>query len=157
MLDAPTHLPADVVATVEKMAEFKVRNGEQFEIMIRAKEANNPKFSFLFDPSSPGASYYQLRVAQLQKSLTPSASPMQPPAWGSMPTHLPPPRPPAAPYAAQPMMPRVASHPTATPVRKRPPCSGSLGLIPWPDTVVCSCIRARVRACLCTGSTLCPR
>ena len=43
-----------------------MRNGPNFEMMIRARESDNPTLAFLFDTSSPGFAYYQKRVAQLQ-------------------------------------------------------------------------------------------
>ena len=44
---ATAELPPDVAAAVDKMAEFKVRNGDAFEKMIREKHSNDPKFAFL--------------------------------------------------------------------------------------------------------------
>ena len=57
-------LPADVVAAVDKMAEFKARHGEAFETLIKQKQRDNPKFAFLFDQSSAAHAYYLHRVAQ---------------------------------------------------------------------------------------------
>ena len=47
------------------MAEFKVRNGEAFESLIKQKQRDNPKFSFLFDTASPAHAYYQYKVSQV--------------------------------------------------------------------------------------------
>ena len=65
MGDAAANLPADVIAAVDKMAEFKFRNGDGFERMIREKHSQDPKFSFLFDTSSPAHAYYQRKLASL--------------------------------------------------------------------------------------------
>ena len=43
------HNAHHVCAPRAQMAEFKVRNGEAFESMIRDKQCDNPTFSFLFD------------------------------------------------------------------------------------------------------------
>ena len=59
------NLPADVLAAVDKMANFKVRNGESFEALIREKQANDPRFAFLFDTTSAAHAYYQYRLATL--------------------------------------------------------------------------------------------
>ena len=58
-----------VRATVEKMAEFRARNGERFEAMIKQKHRGDPKFAFLFDAASAAHQYYQERVRELQKRL----------------------------------------------------------------------------------------
>ena len=94
------------MATIEKMAEFKVRNGEQFEVMVRQKESNNAKLAFLFDVTSPGHAYYQQRIAQLQNH-APAPPPPPPPGFSVPPpppmAHPPPPPPPG--YSVPPMMP----------------------------------------------------
>ena len=106
-------LPPDMMATIEKLAEFKVRNGEQFEAMIRQKESNNPKLAFLFDSRSPGHAYYQQKVAQLQKNPVPPPPPPQSANSGQGPPPPPPARPPPPPpppgYAVPPMMPPAPS------------------------------------------------
>jgi len=67
MREAAT-LPAEVIATVDKMAEFKVRNGEAFESIIKEKQSGSSKFDFLFDSTSPAHAYYKSKVDQLQAS-----------------------------------------------------------------------------------------
>lgn len=62
-LPPPPQLPNDeeMVQNIEILSEFVVKNGPEFENMARAKQAGNPKFSFLFDgaPSSDAAIGYQ--------------------------------------------------------------------------------------------------
>ncbi|KAL1507217.1 hypothetical protein AB1Y20_008067 [Prymnesium parvum] len=59
-------LSAEEIAAVEKMADYKVRNGDQFEALIKQKQQGNPKFAFLFDVASPAHAYYQQRFLQLK-------------------------------------------------------------------------------------------
>ena len=97
----PAGLPADVIAAVDKMAEFKVRNGDAFESMIRQKQRDNPKFAFLFDTSSPAHAYYQYKLSQFQQTLQPAPQP-QPHALPNA----------AAPYYAPQMLPQpIAPNP----------------------------------------------
>ena len=56
------------------MADYKVRNGDAFEKMIMDKQRENPKFSFLFDTSSPAHAYYHMKIVQLQAVLQASGS-----------------------------------------------------------------------------------
>jgi len=62
-LPPPPQVPNDeeMVQNIEILSEFVVKNGPEFENMARAKQAGNPKFSFLFDgaPSSDAAIGYQ--------------------------------------------------------------------------------------------------
>lgn len=51
---------------IEKTAEFLVSQGVQMEILMRAKEANNPKFQFL-NPDNPYHSIYK-QVLEKKKS-----------------------------------------------------------------------------------------
>jgi hypothetical protein len=99
MSDAPFAqlLTPEQIAAVDKMAEFKVRNGEAFESLIREKQRGNPKFSFLFDAASPAHAYYQYKLQILRQTLLPAQSaPPQPqqhppvapsPAYPPMPPH----------------------------------------------------------------------
>ena len=43
---AATSLSPEVMAAVDKMAEFKVRNGAAFESLIKERQRDNPNFSF---------------------------------------------------------------------------------------------------------------
>eukprot|EP00967_Tisochrysis_lutea_P120405 scaffold197354_cov30-Tisochrysis_lutea.AAC.2 len=45
---------------------FKVKNGDQFETLIKEKQRDNPMFSFLFEESTQAHQFYKLRVIQLQ-------------------------------------------------------------------------------------------
>jgi len=87
-------LPPDVLAAVDKMADFKVRNGESFEALIREKQRNDPRFAFLFDTTSPAHAYYQFRLATLYHSMPQQAPQPQVPtqAYGN----------PAQPFATAP-------------------------------------------------------
>lgn len=49
---------------IDKLAAFIARNGPQAEEMTRRKQANNPKFAFLY--GGPYLAYYQFRVATEQ-------------------------------------------------------------------------------------------
>mmetsp|Transcript_4154 Transcript_4154/g.9040 ORF Transcript_4154/g.9040 Transcript_4154/m.9040 type:complete len:357 (-) Transcript_4154:598-1668(-) len=72
------NLPPDVLAAVDKMADFKVRNGESFEALIREKQRNDPRFAFLFDTTSPAHAYYQFRLATLYHAIPqPQVPPVQ--------------------------------------------------------------------------------
>lgn len=103
-----TALPQEVVSAVDKMAEYQVRNGAQFETLIREKQRDNPKFSFLFDTASPAHGYYQHKLAQLQRSIgmsTPATQLQAPPPaapYYAPPQYYPPPAPVPAPYLPQP-------------------------------------------------------
>ena len=90
---AAAELPADVAAAVDKMAEFKVRNGDAFERMIREKHSNDPKFAFLFDTASAAHAYYQQRVAIIRATAHAATAPL---------SHAVPPPPPPPPAAALP-------------------------------------------------------
>uniref|UniRef100_A0A914V3Q6 SURP motif domain-containing protein n=1 Tax=Plectus sambesii TaxID=2011161 RepID=A0A914V3Q6_9BILA len=46
---------------IDKLAVFVVKNGTEFEEMTRQKQANNPRFAFLF--GGEHSQYYQYRLA----------------------------------------------------------------------------------------------
>jgi splicing factor 3A subunit 1 len=56
--------PAEIRAIVDKTAQFVAKNGSDFESKILAKEANNPKFSFM-KSESPYFAYYKQKVQDL--------------------------------------------------------------------------------------------
>ena len=61
---------------IEKTAEFILTQGAQMEILMRAKEANNPKFQFL-DPDNPYHSIYKQVLEKKRnrpKNYVPNAS-----------------------------------------------------------------------------------
>eukprot|EP01018_Ginkgo_biloba_P039225 Gb_00875 [translate_table: standard] len=62
-LYAPPQMPNDeeMIQNIEILSQFVVKNGPEFENMARAKQAGNPKFSFLFDgpPGSDAAIGFQ--------------------------------------------------------------------------------------------------
>lgn len=86
---AAAALPADVVAAVDKMAEFKAKHGEAFETLIKQKQRDNPKFSFLFDTSSPAHAYYMQKIAHLPQASAPIAPGTMPGMMPVTPTVLP--------------------------------------------------------------------
>ena len=82
-------LSAEEIAAVDKMADYKVRNGDAFEALIKQKQQGNPKFAFLFDLASPAHAYYQQRYHQLKAMAAaaetppvPQAAPLAPPTIG---------------------------------------------------------------------------
>eukprot|EP00249_Psilotum_nudum_P022724 c28624_g2_i1 orf=167-4159(+) len=50
----PSKMPSDpeIVKNIEVLASFVVKNGPEFELMARAKQAGDPKFAFLFEGES---------------------------------------------------------------------------------------------------------
>ena len=64
--------PRRLVATIEKTADYTIRNGEAFESLIREKQRHNPTFSFLFETSSPAHAFYQQKLALALHSLAAS-------------------------------------------------------------------------------------
>ena len=66
-MDVVSMLSAEERKTVEKMARYKARNGDDFENLIKEKHRDDPKFAFLFKTESPAHQYYQMRVAKLKK------------------------------------------------------------------------------------------
>jgi len=58
--------PKDIRSIVEKTAGYVARNGPIFEERIRAKEVNNPKFSFL-DPNDAYNSFYAWRLSEVRE------------------------------------------------------------------------------------------
>ena len=51
---------------IDKLAQFVARNGPDFEAMTKAKQKDNPKFSFLF--GGDFFNYYQYKVTTEQAS-----------------------------------------------------------------------------------------
>lgn len=49
----------EVLERIKKLVAYVARNGEQFEVKVREKEANNPHFSFLTDATSEQHHYYK--------------------------------------------------------------------------------------------------
>ena len=58
--------PKDIRKIVETTAGFVLRNGIPFEIRIREKEKNNPKFSFLSE-NDAYAPFYQWRLLEIRE------------------------------------------------------------------------------------------
>ena len=126
-------LSAEVMAAVDKMAEFKVRNGEAFEKLIREKQRDNPKFAFLFDTSSPAHAYYQQRLQALSQAAVP---PQQQYPQPQMFPH----QPPMMPYAQMPPHFAMAGAPLPPPP---PPPSGSLSAVQLPVGLLATVLRRR--------------
>lgn len=63
----------DLVKIIDKMVGFIVRNGPLFEESVRSREANNPKFRFLF--GGEGADYYTWKVYAARHGLPDNAPP----------------------------------------------------------------------------------
>jgi len=89
MATAAPGLTPEMVAAIDKLADFKVKNGEQFEALIRTKQRDNPTFAFLFDEASPGHAYYHRKVQEYtQAGLAALPAPgTMPPAPGTMPPY----------------------------------------------------------------------
>ena len=106
----PPQLPPEVLQAVEHLAEYRLSKGDAFEALVREKHRSDPRFAFLFDPSSPGHAYYQARVAQLQHQRAPAPPPMAyaPPPVGYA---QPPPHYHPGPYMPQPPFPTSAAPP----------------------------------------------
>ncbi|KAI9916218.1 hypothetical protein PsorP6_018256 [Peronosclerospora sorghi] len=52
----------EVKQRVDRLAQYVATDGFQFENAVRMREANNKKYSFLFEPQSATALYYRWRV-----------------------------------------------------------------------------------------------
>ncbi|CAL9147099.1 uncharacterized protein LOC103985642 isoform X1 [Musa acuminata AAA Group] len=69
---------------IDKLVEYAVKNGPEFEAMIRDKQHDNPAYSFLF--GGEGHNYYRYKLwlskrqsgAPFNQSFTPSSMPMMP-------------------------------------------------------------------------------
>ncbi|RWW70164.1 hypothetical protein BHE74_00022168, partial [Ensete ventricosum] len=69
---------------IDKLVEYAVKNGPEFEAMIRDKQHDNPAYSFLF--GGEGHNYYRYKLwlskrqsgAPFNHSFTPSSMPMMP-------------------------------------------------------------------------------
>ena len=51
-------ISADTRVAIELFVDFRLRQGAAFEKLVREKQANNPRFTFLFDTASPMHDYY---------------------------------------------------------------------------------------------------
>ncbi|KAG9459794.1 hypothetical protein H6P81_004302 [Aristolochia fimbriata] len=69
---------------IDKLVEYSVKNGPEFEAMIREKQQDNPAYSFLF--GAEGHAYYRYKFWL-------STRPPGPPFNTSFPTMIPPPNP----------------------------------------------------------------
>lgn len=58
--------PRDIRVVVEKTAGYVARNGPSFEVRIREKEKNNPKFSFL-SPNDAYSLFYLWRLSEIKE------------------------------------------------------------------------------------------
>ena len=72
----PAHPPADPEQrrVIEKLAEFRARNGADFESVVRAKQAGNPQYAFL-SREGPEAAYYRRCLANLGVAEHPHPNP----------------------------------------------------------------------------------
>mgnify|MGYP003641295083 CR=1 FL=1 len=50
---------------IDRLADFVVRHGENFEKMTKEKNPDNPKFAFLFRPESDAYKYYEFKKKQV--------------------------------------------------------------------------------------------
>ena len=67
----PKPLDSEELATIHKFIEYVLRNGEIFELKIKEKERDNPKFNFLFSSKNEaGNGYYQWILFCKQNLLT---------------------------------------------------------------------------------------
>lgn len=58
----------DITNTIDKLAEFVARNGQDFEQQTKIKYQNNSKFSFLL-PNSEFFQYYQYKLMEEKRNL----------------------------------------------------------------------------------------
>ena len=72
----PAPPPADPEQrrVIEKLAEFRARNGADFEAVVRAKQAGNPQYAFLFR-EGPEAAYYRRCLGNLGTAGHPHSNP----------------------------------------------------------------------------------
>ncbi|KAI3386461.1 hypothetical protein SNEBB_006532 [Seison nebaliae] len=57
--------PTELKSIVDVTAQYVAKNGSSFEVVLRQKEANNPRFSFLTQ-TDPYFSYYQHKIEQFK-------------------------------------------------------------------------------------------
>lgn len=82
-----SELSTELRKRIEIMAEHLSKNGPGFETMVKAKNANNPQFSFLY--SGEGHEYFQQVLAQMRSgtfNTGPSSAPTAPSSSGSSPS-----------------------------------------------------------------------
>jgi Surp module len=135
---APTD--PEMKKVIDNMAEFVSKNGVEFEKMVRARQKDNPKLSFLH--GGPFAAYYDYIVACRRAGVPPkepsaSAPPPPPPSGGTQSDATPPPwassgGPPPPPSSTQqssapppPWQQTAPPVPTAAPVPAAPSAQGS--------------------------------
>eukprot|EP00742_Colponemidia_sp_Colp-10_P010281 GILJ01011287.1.p1 GENE.GILJ01011287.1~~GILJ01011287.1.p1 ORF type:complete len:358 (-),score=55.78 GILJ01011287.1:300-1373(-) len=62
--------PNEVVSAIDKLVDFVVRNGPEFEQIVMTREKNNRRFEFLL-PWSPHNAYYKWKLAASRPLPTP--------------------------------------------------------------------------------------
>eukprot|EP00743_Colponemidia_sp_Colp-15_P010906 GILK01012084.1.p1 GENE.GILK01012084.1~~GILK01012084.1.p1 ORF type:complete len:371 (+),score=66.88 GILK01012084.1:35-1114(+) len=62
--------PSEVSSAIDKLVDFVVRNGPEFEQIVMTREKNNRRFEFLL-PWSPHNAYYKWKLAASRPSPTP--------------------------------------------------------------------------------------
>ena len=105
----PAPPPADPEQrrVIEKLAEFRARNGADFEAVVRAKQAGNPQYAFLFR-EGPEAAYYRRCLGNLGTAGDPHSNPP------GAPVAVPPPPPhPGLQHGRHPPPPHPPPHPPA--------------------------------------------
>ncbi|CAA0810883.1 SWAP (Suppressor-of-White-APricot)/surp RNA-binding domain-containing protein [Striga hermonthica] len=87
---APTPPPSDpeLQKRIDKLVEYAVKNGPEFEAVVREREQDNPAYAFLF--GGDGHSYYRYKLFVTTR---PPVGPFSPPFPPSMPAMHPPPNP----------------------------------------------------------------
>lgn len=143
-------LPADERATIDRLAAARLKNGPAFEALIREKQRDDPRFAFLFNPSSPGFQYYCAQVelmassnqAHISPTNGPEARPPPPPQ-----SIAPPPPPPPKHAHIQPPPPPPQTIP---PQQKQPTTTASpaprpLSALSMPVGLLADVLRARER------------
>eukprot|EP00128_Syssomonas_multiformis_P011301 Colp12_sorted_trinity150504_noHs@1176 len=71
--------PPAIRNIIDKTAHFVAKNGLDFEVRVREKEANNPKFNFL-NVNDPYNGYYVHKVNEFQTGTTDGKAPAAPSA-----------------------------------------------------------------------------
>ncbi|XP_010548521.1 PREDICTED: calcium homeostasis endoplasmic reticulum protein [Tarenaya hassleriana] len=86
---APPPSEPELQKRIDKLIEYSVKNGPEFEAMIREKQKDNPDYAFLFGGEGHGYYHYKLFL-----SMHPPGGPFNPPfPPSSMPMMHPPPNP----------------------------------------------------------------
>ncbi|KAL6549091.1 hypothetical protein OROHE_008936 [Orobanche hederae] len=82
---APPPSDTELQKRIDKLVEYAVKNGPEFEVVVREREQDNPGYSFLF--GGEGHNYYRYKLLMATRPLM---SPYNSPFQSSMPVMHPP-------------------------------------------------------------------